>query len=596
MTRLETWIGRRPWAAHVALLLAVAVAWAGAVHPGVLTRDTRWLVVDNPLLSTGSWSVVPAILWDMGTETRIALGKEYLPVRDLSVLLDFALFGDRWALHHLHSWLWYAAGCSALLALLLRVLDRPLLAWVVALVVALHPVHAENVVWLAGRKDVLSWAWFFAALLAATGGRRGQYGAALLFALAVWSKGTAIVLPACAVGVWWLQDRRRAWRPLVGPMVALGAVAAVALAVSLQVGRSLAIIRAPWADGPLELVVLQGRMLLRYLDLMLWTGHHGVLHPEPVTRPLAQAINGLGLLALGAGVAAVAATWRRRPVVAFGLVWFAVTMLPMAQLVPLQNLITDRYLLLPSVGLVLAVAAAVPARWVGWGLALVPVLIWSCSQRAQVWQSDLALWADGRDHVPERLLTWTTHARFLDQAGRSDEAAALRSETLLAFPDDPQALATVGAVSVSRGDVAAAEQQLGQALALDPEHPLALNNLVVLYNGLGQPERALPHGRVLLAAHPDYLAGLTSVGVSFLMLGRNETALALFKDAVRGDPSDARGHCNVGSAAYGAGDLALAARAWGNCLARDPDSPVATRGLAALRAGGSAPGALGEQP
>ena len=46
------------------------------------------------------------IFGDLSTATRLTLGAEYLPIRDISVLIDFSLFGTSWGFHHLHSLLW----------------------------------------------------------------------------------------------------------------------------------------------------------------------------------------------------------------------------------------------------------------------------------------------------------------------------------------------------------------------------------------------------------------------------------------------------------------------------------------------------------
>jgi len=64
-----------------------------------------------------------------------------------------------------------------------------------------------------------------------------------------------------------------------------------------------------------------------------------------------------GLLMVLLWLVAVVLTVRRAPVVAFGLLWLAATLLPVANIVPTGVVLGERTLFLPSVGFLLAVGA-----------------------------------------------------------------------------------------------------------------------------------------------------------------------------------------------------------------------------------------------
>ena len=132
--------------------LATLIAFGPTVHPGYVTLDSAWLTTGNALLQRGEFEVVSKIWTDFSVGTRLTLGAEYLPVRDTSVWLDFLVFGERWAGHHLVNLLLY------ILAALLfhrfavntwRDFKGPEKAeewglWC-ALLFAAHPVHVESV-------------------------------------------------------------------------------------------------------------------------------------------------------------------------------------------------------------------------------------------------------------------------------------------------------------------------------------------------------------------------------------------------------------------------------------------------------------------
>src|SRR5207253_3256625 len=68
-----------------------------------------------------------------------------------------------------------------------------------------------------------------------------------------------------------------------------------------------------------------------------------------------------GLMLLVAIIGLAVACWRRSPATSFGILWTMLTMLPASNfLVPAGFIIAERTLLLPSVGVVIALGTAVP--------------------------------------------------------------------------------------------------------------------------------------------------------------------------------------------------------------------------------------------
>ena len=156
--RFRRWLWAHPLRAPLLLGLLTVFVYSRTIHHGYVAYDTPWLVVNNPLLRGGSVSSIPAILFGMDTGTRLILGAEYLPIRDLSVLLDHAVFGRDWSGHHAQNLFWYVLGCLFFLALLRTIFGERLRTFLGACLFAVHPVHVESVAWLASRKDVLSLA------------------------------------------------------------------------------------------------------------------------------------------------------------------------------------------------------------------------------------------------------------------------------------------------------------------------------------------------------------------------------------------------------------------------------------------------------
>jgi hypothetical protein len=115
------------------------VLYLRTVAYGFVLHDDPWLIRDNRLLHELSVESVWRVLGDFSWEQRYRLGAEYLPVRDLSVMLDYALYGDWIGGQHLTQVLLYAGTCAVLASLALMLTHSRSLAWLTGLLFATHP-------------------------------------------------------------------------------------------------------------------------------------------------------------------------------------------------------------------------------------------------------------------------------------------------------------------------------------------------------------------------------------------------------------------------------------------------------------------------
>lgn len=591
---LRRWIWGHPARAPVLLLLIAVVAWSSAVHPGFVHHDTPWLVIDNPVLNQGDLGSIPAILWGMDRGTRLTLGAEYLPVRDLTVLFDFAVFGTSWLWHHAHSLAWYLVACVLFLAVLGDLFGERLRTFFGAVAFALHPTHVESVTWLASRKDVVSLALFFVAVLAfraRSKWRPALWLGVIAFLGAYWAKNTAIVLPALLVLIGVLKERHRplSWA-LWKDVVPYGLAAVAGLAVTLSLGDLVGMYAEPRAPDLLGRVAIQGQVIHQYLGMLVWPAPLTTLYVEPTATSLSELSVVLGLASIALPLMLAALWLPYRPVATLGVLWFFVTLLPVSQLIPIQNLIADRYLLLPSAGAVIAAAACLPDRPGTWRLGsmlgsfvavgLLGVLTW---RQNTLWHTDVALWRQVVTWQPDEPRGWTSLAGALVAEGRPSEAAAVLAAGLGRLPDEPLLLQGLGVTRMETGDLEGAEQALRQALTADPTLRKSANNLTVLLQRTGRLDEAASVGAHLVRTHPLYAEGWNTFGVT-LMQGRKlaeaDQALAQASELA---PFDPRPPYNRGSVAWLAGDKAQAIRWWEAVLEIQPDHALATRALQAAR-------------
>jgi hypothetical protein len=215
----------------LAILLAAAL-YAPTLGYGIVSYDDPWLYQNNFVVRDASWDSIQTIFTDLDPKSpfRYMLGFEYLPVRDLSVMLDFAIWGESYSAFHFTNLVLYLLA----LALVFRMLDAfgfdRTIAGLAVLIFAIHPAHAESVAWLTERKGLLGLLFAAAAGFAYARFRAGHSARWLILATlatvcAVWSKAPAAFTIAALAGLELVVPVKRvSWkRSLVG----LGAIAVV---------------------------------------------------------------------------------------------------------------------------------------------------------------------------------------------------------------------------------------------------------------------------------------------------------------------------------------------------------------------------------
>lgn len=398
-----------------AVVAVVAVAVFAASVGGPWIYDDHNLIELNPYIrSFHYWRHwLTTDLWNVSmTSAPNVRPHYYRPLVTLSYALDWALGQGSPFLFHVTNLVLEAAAGGLAFYTLRRWLGASLPALVAALLFVVHPTKAQSVAWIAGRIDVMCAVGLF---VASTGvawrlsGRRG--GIALEIAgtlLAYLTKETAVVLPAFVVV--------EAWVALGRPPLDLGFSLEALRKAAPQLGVAVVylglhhLLMPMWQNVPAtsgtgdrvalflatlghaaELVVFPWRLMMQ----------HALVRVDPSTgqaiySPVFIALGAVALLSVAAGA------WfarRRAPAVTLGLLFFAVTFLPTANLVPtrLVELMPQRFLYLPLLGIALAVGELVRrAHWKELALSCSLVVIVAFSARsilrARDFDSEQRLW------------------------------------------------------------------------------------------------------------------------------------------------------------------------------------------------------------
>jgi protein O-mannosyl-transferase len=380
-------------------LFGVTILVYGNTFRNDWTYDDRYVVVDNPDIRS--------------LEEFFQNQYPGRPLREISYLVDYQLFGTSPAGYHFQQLLWHGLNGCLLLTLALALGVPPLAAFLGTMLFLLHPLQVESVANVGHRKELLALFFSLLALLAhikgvaATGTRRILLVASAFLAYggALFSNAATVFLPLVLAlyehlfvpAHQRLLLRKPLWSAGVGTSVlglALyhfrGAFMAAQLAVPYtKNGFDGPLDRFPYYMGGLKVFALYLCKLLLPLNLA----------PEYAVRFYADPVQpwafvGAGLLVLFA--LALVRSGTRRPVFTFAGGWFLFMYLPVANIIPISYMMADRYLYLCLPGVALLAAWLLerwPYRGVAVGFCLLLVVLAGLTVRQNgYWRDEHTLW------------------------------------------------------------------------------------------------------------------------------------------------------------------------------------------------------------
>ena len=515
-------------AAACAVLVALIVVVYGVSLGHQFVFDDTSLVVDNELVQLPLSRAGELLTGTSG-------GISYRPLRIFSYMVDYRLGGGLDpAVFHASNLVWHALTTVTVYALAYLTVGSLGGALAAASLFAVHPLGSEAVVYVAGRRDLLCTLFVLLALLcwcrllgAGSPGRvprsagvvrRGALLLAMVaFAvLAMAAKEMAVVLPVLAVLLAVPLRRRDDGSQ---PWSALGASVAALLGVGLWLyGGVVASSLAKAGDGALApQPALSLRVLGRYLRLALWPSDLLADYRSGAFPLPAASIDGPALaaaLALALLVVTGASLLLRGSIAGAGLLWFVVALLPVAQIVPYGEIVSEHNAYLALVGLALATGRAVtvlsrarPRVVAAAVVALVVLLGVRSHVRALDWRDSLTLW-------------------------RATVATAPRSV---------RGQFNLGVAMMADGDLLGARAVLDRARSLAPDDRDVLITSATLAGRLGDFAAAEAYARRAIELAPDTRA-YTALGWALVSQGNAPAAIESFETAIAlgGDPADAR--------------------------------------------------------
>jgi tetratricopeptide (TPR) repeat protein len=473
--------------------------------------------------------------------------KLYTPLTLLTYQWQHAVVGFSPYSYHLVNLILHILNSCLAMRLILALSGSMPTAFSVALLFALHPHNTEAVVWLSGRKDLLSTCFYLLSLLAflkfRREGKANSYAASLaFFLLALLAKPMALSLPLLLFLLDFREPARFRLKEKL-PFLLLG----LGFGIIALVGWRSEVFRPfPW-DKRLLLGI---HSIVMYLGKFAWPFHLSLMYSYPREVSWLESRMALSILGFTGLAVSVLVLARHQRDVLFSGGFFVLTLTPTLMLSTSHPMLflTDHYAYLPSVGLFYGVALAVRLllpRGTGFHVMLVGAclgtvaLVYALTSQARstVWRNSYSIYQD----------------------------------TVRKYPDVYQAWNNLGVLYRQDGRLAEAIGHFEKAVAIAPRYARGHYNLAAALEEAGNAVLAEKHYRHALALEPTRAQSWYGLGNVCLVQGRLREARKQFLQAVRLDRLNAFAHYGLGRVALEEKRREAAAWSFVRCLRIKPD-------------------------
>lgn len=406
------------------VLAIVVLSYANALRNDFVFDDNAQVLSNKMLRSVSNFFAV--------------LTASYRPLRDVSLMFDFAVWGEGPFGFHLTNVLIHAANAMFVFVLVRRLTGAVVTATIAALIFVAHPLQPDAVTYISGRRDVLFSLFYLASFYSYLNYRRSRSIIYLVLFLACWglslmSKEMAASLPAF-IFVWTFCDL---WGERTGSWLRRTWEAArSALMLDKWLYITLALVVPAYAYYMVFIKHSSTRVQISGVEY--WGGsffsnmltaikvHGWYLKQLVFPTPVVQYLGAFGIattlldwhviLSIVVVLTVLVAGFvllKRDRLMSFAILSYFVLLLPVSQIIPHHELLADHYLYLPmmSFGLFTALlvqkiaARSEGAKKLAYGFAGAAVIVLAVMtvMRNRDWKDEFTLWQANYKEEPNSI-------------------------------------------------------------------------------------------------------------------------------------------------------------------------------------------------
>jgi protein O-mannosyl-transferase len=545
----------------IALLFLLSVGCYLNTLMNAFVYDDELQILQNPYIK--SWHYLPAILRTTVWSFIGSVGDTnyYRPLMTLTYLGLWKTFGDSPVGYHLFNILVNALVVTCVYFAGRELFKNHWTAFISAILFAVHPVHTETVNWIAAVPDLeatlLCLLGFYAYVKGPKVDWKRQALVVICFFLALLAKEPALMLAPLLVYYEHFVREGRTETTFAAKVkrylpVCLAGAGYILLRIVL-LGKLAPVLQHAQITWP-QAIYSGFALITQYGRLLFWPAKLSAFHVFHASDSFGEpsVLMGAAIVVIS-GVLALL-LHKRWPAAAFCIVWTGITLAPVLNARWMAaNVLTERYLYLPSVGFCWLAGWAAKGLWdflgektqgrtpfrvtaAAMGIALVFLGAAKTWARNRIWHDDMTLYTATLQTDPDSyVMHMNLGVAYFGVNFKASEKELRRALELK--PDSPNVLNALGCVYLEQDRLEAAETTFQNAIAIKPGWTDPHFNYGRLLKKMGQNDKALAEFRKAVEVGPLNATARFYLAQELAERGGDQEAAAEYRQSIQLSPS-----------------------------------------------------------
>lgn len=446
--------------------------------------------------------------------------------------------------------------------------SAPWIALATALLFITHPIQTQAVTYIVQRFASLVTLFYLLTVVCylkwrlAAPDTRGRYlwytGAFLSTILAMKTKENGFTLPLMLLLVEFVFFRplnKKRWLALI-PFLLTLPIIPLSRGAALGDGEAEGFAYDTTEISRFDYLFTQFRVIVTYFRLLVLPINQNLDYDYPVFRSffIPSVFASFLFLSFLLGLA-VYLLWKTKSrLIAFGILWFFLTLSVESSIIPIKDVIFEHRLYLPSIGIFLILSVLIlgrkPGRSLVWRVVGLGAIILASSvityQRNLVWQDEVTFWQDVVSKAPKKTRPHGNLGDAYEERGRYEAAIQEYLLVLKLEPNNIKAYNNLGIAYKNLGHLDEAIESYQRVLKLDPGFAMAHSNLGTVYAEQGRYEAAIREYKLALELNKDLGDAHHNLANAYAIQGQFDGAIQEYRMALKLEPHDPDVHYHLG--------------------------------------------------
>lgn len=572
------------------LFLFILITY-GNIFDNELLWDDEVFIIENPDIK--DFSNMPKFF------VYPDQGGLYRPLKSVLITVTYRIWNLNKFGYHLNGFLLHFFCTILVLSISSILFKKKSIAFLTAIIFAVHPIHTERVTGVTASFDLLGIVFYLLSFFLYLKFRERNnikyfYYSLLVFLLALLSSEEAISLPFVVLLyeiVFNYNNIKEIFNKSSIKQLCKKSGIYFFILISYLIVRFLVLghvaRRAAYVTGDFYSTMLtMSRVIIKYIGLLIFPINLSLNDTIPYSTSIFDFRVILSLIIIFFVLFYGFKEFFKHKLVSFAVFWFFIALMPFYNVVPIRVLHQERYLYLASFSIctifsLLFFRLKKIRRWLAIIFIVFLILFFSVGtmKRNNDWRNEEILWKKTIETSPNFSIAYNNLGMLYLNQNRNKEALNLFVKAIELKEDYAIAYNNLGMIYLGEDNYGEALKMFMKAIELESNYPVPYNNIGIIYKKMGNYSLAVKYYKKAISLKSDYYEAHYNLGTLYNELEEYDKAILEFIKAIRVRPTYAKAHNNLGISLMNIGDIDEAISEFDKALSLNPDYKEAQNNL-----------------